>query len=162
MGFYEYDVTSIRRAFRYKAARSVVLNPLFGRWWLKQDIPEVLSKLRRLWHKRLLVLQKAGWTRLAVGNGKFPYAANCPPFGVTTDQQGRVCKLLACPFCHARKALDAFMQLERVLYGSFEPEATPRRSDVVLVDFRTRRTLQHHRRIRKIQNGTRSTHAERH
>lgn len=142
MGYYDYDVASVRQAYRYKAARSAVLNPLLGRWWHSTDVAGAMKKLRSLWHKHLRIMQQAGWVKLSNGNRNLVYAANCPPFGVMTKQSARCCKLSFCPFCYARSnVLTPFMRLERAIYGSYEPDAKPLRDDLVMVDFCTKRTL---------------------
>jgi hypothetical protein len=122
----EYRVIAVRRAYRYRAMRGAVFFPLFGANWLRRTPEESLSKLRRMWYKRIRSLKKAGWARLP-DELATQYMRNCPPFGVITKSSARCCNVaLLCPFCYARRyVLESFLAVERVLYGGTDPAAKP-------------------------------------
>jgi len=119
-----FEVTKVRWACRYMACRGAVLTRIFGKDWPSYGVPEAMGRLRRMWHKKLMLLEQAGWSRLK-SRLNMQYMRNCPPFGVTTDDKSRRCDVqLLCPFCYARRnVLDSFMQLEMALFGSFHPQA---------------------------------------
>lgn len=120
-GGYAYAPTQVYTAYRHRASFRSVLTPIFGKTWARggdRGIISALAKLREMWRARLLAYRGLGWAPTAAKG--LAYMANCPPFGVETDDAGRCCRRpLVCPFCFAREyVLGPFRDAERHLFGS--------------------------------------------
>ena len=101
---YEYAPTEVLHGYAQWAMRAAVFGPLFSREvFAVQDVPQMLTDVRKRWHSRLLSLHEEGWARVSTAR-KLRYCMNCPPFGVKTGTSANCCLFVRfCPFCWARK-----------------------------------------------------------
>jgi len=80
--------------------------------WRTYLVPRI-ANIRRAWVARVIALFNAGWSVLQ--SPKLAYAQNCLPCICTSDPITQTCKLIPCPFCHARKVADIYMRAQKLI-----------------------------------------------
>lgn len=117
----------------HHACRLAVLWPLS---FVQPKLTASIKALQDKWRVRLCVLQRHGWSPIAVQGAKvgetfsdkdpayiaachkLQYLRNCPPFGVKPKVQARRCKRMrVCPMCYARDIVfNAYQSAEWLLH----------------------------------------------
>jgi hypothetical protein len=133
-----FDFQTIRAATRYVLARYIAYdgccNIKVQRLPPRKTMRQLDFFARREWYAFLERMRSAGWERVA-DDTRYRFMRNCPPVGAWSERMLFPCmSRLVCPYCWARRAMDLFMQLEKVVWGGFEPHAVPRQ-DLDLVSY---------------------------
>ena len=111
-----FPVKKVFQAHRYRASRQAILSTLVSARAVKR-VAYDFTVLRKQWVTRTAELSVARWKPASTCRQLY-FLNNCPPFGVSTDVQQRVCNRdHICPYCRGRYLQEQFTKLETLLYG---------------------------------------------
>lgn len=119
---FEHDVSKLWQAERYRVARSAVLTPLYGLNWAKSKAGTIaaMQKLIKWNRTRLVDLRINGLPRTQKAK-QFGFTLNCPPFSVGGRKFAKPCnRRMHCPHCYGRRVTEAFIHIEKTLYGDIK------------------------------------------
>lgn len=104
-------ISSKRTDYPAITAAKAVYAPILGVGLHKFPLPlKYISRIDKIWKKRIAVLQAAGWEP---GQKVIERCQNCMPAVVTCDNTASGCSQLSiCPYCYARNVESAYRRIE--------------------------------------------------